>query len=110
MKTSGIFLMLLISFLSSLCAYTQNSYAIEGSIIDFDTGLPLKNVSVIIKENKKGTITNDSGYFSLQVTLETFTLQFSTIGYVNSHRKIDLSENRDPIAIILKKQANEQLD
>lgn len=111
MKTSsGLFLLLLITFLSPLCAYTQNSHPVEGTITDFDTGLPLKNVSVIIKENKKGTITDDSGYFSLQVTLEIVTLQFSTIGYVNSHRKINLSENREGIAVVLKKQANEQLD
>jgi hypothetical protein len=71
-------------------SYAQAGYKIQGRVIDFDTQQPLKGISVIVRENKQGTLTNDSGYFSLVSPVQNITLSFSSIGYVNSRQHLDL--------------------
>ena len=89
----------------------QAGYKIEGQVIDFDTQQPLKGVSVILRENKRGAVTNDSGYFSLAVPNQAITVFFSSIGYVTSRQHLDFSvKDGKALVVELKKRANEQLD
>jgi len=94
----------------SLQGIAQNNFKATGRVIDFDTRQPLKNVSVIIRQTKAGTVTNDSGYFSLTLRSPDQTLVFSSIGYVHATREIHLQEDNKPLTIEFKKKANEQLD
>ena len=96
--------------LISLHSIGQNKFNAEGRVIDYDTRQPLKNASVIVKETKAGSATNDSGYFSIPVHLQKFTIVVSVVGYQHGTRDIDLSEDRKRVTIELKKKANEQMD
>ena len=100
----------LISFLISSQLHTQKNFKVQGVVIDFDTRQPLKNITVVIKETKGGGITNDSGYFNLNVPSQLFTLQFSAVGYVNNHQSVNLSEGNNSLTIELKRRADETLD
>jgi hypothetical protein len=106
-----LFYLLLIPFLfCTLNSLSQSAYQAEGRVIDFDTRQPLKGVSVIIRESKRGTVTNDSGYFNIIVPNREFTLNFSAVGYVRYHTRVDLSENTKPLLIEFKRKADEQLE
>jgi len=105
----SIYHILIFTFIP-LLGITQNNYKVEGRIIDFDTRLPLKNVSIVLRQSKTGTITNDSGYFSLQMRVPNDWITISSIGYANMTHEINLAEDSNPVTIGLKKKANEQLD
>lgn len=97
-------------FIISLHGVAQNDFKAEGRVLDFDTRQPIKNVSVIVRETKAGTTTNDSGYFTLQLRSPDVTIVISSVGYVHTTRELHLLENKKPFTIELKKKANEQLD
>ncbi|MEO7768247.1 MAG: TonB-dependent receptor, partial [Ferruginibacter sp.] len=88
----------------------QHSFTASGRIVDFDTRQPVKNASILIKQTKIGTITNDSGYFSLTANKPEFTISISSVGYVHISKEFNLAENSNPVIIELKKKADEQLD
>ncbi|MFW6372027.1 MAG: SusC/RagA family TonB-linked outer membrane protein, partial [Bacteroidota bacterium] len=52
---------------------------ITGKVTDTD-GLPLPGVSVVVKGTTTGTVTNNDGEFSLDISEEAETLQFSFVG------------------------------
>ena len=88
----------------------QSSYTGEGRVIDFDTKEPVKNASVTISRTKTGTVTNDSGYFSITSRVPRFTIVISSVSYVHHSKELDLVADSNPFIVELKKKANEQLD
>ncbi|MEO6317063.1 MAG: TonB-dependent receptor [Chitinophagaceae bacterium] len=101
---------IIFSIIISLPGLSQNSFKVEGRVIDFDTKQPIKNVSVVLKQTKAGTVTNDSGYFSLTLYSADQILVFSFVGYIHNTREINLAEGYKSFTVELKKKANEQLD
>lgn len=80
---------LAILFFSSSTA--QNTTILQGKIID-ENQQPLKGVSVEILGKQKGTISNDSGFFKLEITPnKTVAVVFSYTGYSNFQKNIFLS-------------------
>src|SRR5687768_13478589 len=98
--------LLIFCFVFFIKTQAQSSSQIAGRVIDFDTRQPLKGVSIIVRENKQGTITNDSGFFSLNVPKGNIILHLSSVGYSNSRQQIEPSEIQI-IVITLKKNADE---
>ncbi len=103
-------LLFFIIFSVPICNFSQTAYKLQGRIIDYVTKEPLKNVNVIIKENKSGTVSNDSGYFSIPVRIPKCTIMVSAIGYGNIARTIDVSKDNKPFTVELEKKADETLD
>lgn len=96
-----------------LFANAQKAGDIKGRVLDGTTKKPLYNVSVIIARTQRGTVTNDSGYFSLHPPGQSkFTIVFSSLGYYNANVPVDLSiHGRDTTLLVeLRKQADAQLD
>lgn len=54
---------------------------VVGKVIDAQTGEPLKDVSIIIKNKKAGTVTYSNGKFTIQANLDKDTLTFEFPGY-----------------------------
>ena len=106
MRTTCCTLFLVFLFMQGI----SQDFKAEGRVIDYDSKQPLKNISVLVGGTKTGTITNDSGRFSITMRAPDFYLVFSSIGYVNNTREIHLLEDNKPFTIELKKKANEQLD
>lgn len=46
--------------------YSQD-YSIKGMVVDKESGNPVKNVNIVIAGQSRGTITDDSGYFNLDL-------------------------------------------
>ena len=59
----------------------RSKTAVTGKVTDEETGLALPGVTVVIKGNSGGGITNAQGIFSLQADAGGDTLLFSYIGY-----------------------------
>ncbi len=85
-------------------------YRLDGIILDHDSRQALKNVSIMLKKSKSGTISNENGEFSLTVNNTNFTIVISSIGYITLTRDIDLSRNDTSIIFYLKRKANVELD
>lgn len=106
------YLLILLSIFFIARANAQGT-DIKGRVLDVTTQQPLSNVSVVIKNTQKGTITNDSGYFNLRAPGRTkLFVVFTLLGYYSATVPVDLtSAHRDTLLQIeLKKQADAQLD
>ncbi|WP_372950028.1 SusC/RagA family TonB-linked outer membrane protein [Mariniphaga sp.] len=64
----------------SLCFANAQVYRISGIVTDSDQGSPLSGVSVVVKGTTLGTVTNQDGYYQLNLPENTQTLVFSFIG------------------------------
>lgn len=89
---------LLIAFLLFVCvgpvmAIDLSGGAIKGSITTTD-GKPVADITVRIKENKRGTLTNEQGEYLLKnIKPGTYTLEISAVGIVPQHETIVVQEN-----------------
>ena len=50
-----------------ICANAQNSITIKGTVTD-DKGAPLSAASVVLKGTKIGTVTNNTGNYSITIS------------------------------------------
>ncbi|HEX2533867.1 MAG TPA: TonB-dependent receptor [Chitinophagaceae bacterium] len=95
-------LLLLILLISGgLRAQENNLIEITGQVTDNETRLPMAGVSVSIKGAVTGTITNDSGYFTLRTRLRfPFTLSFSSVGFQNQEFEVKSPQSELHIALL----------
>jgi outer membrane receptor protein involved in Fe transport len=103
------FLFFLLLFILNESA-AQNTYNFRGRTIDPITQEPIKNASIIIRETKSGTTTDDSGHFRILIGVPKFTVTISSIGYRNFTRTIDTSIRDNFFIVTLEKRADETLD
>jgi len=109
-RTINILVLFCIFFFFSRKSISQPLYKLEGKITDIVTKEPVNNASIIIKENKTGTVSNDSGYFSLSVRIPAFTIVVSAVGYGNSTKTVDLLQSNELLIVTLQKKPDETLD
>lgn len=85
-----------VCLLLSLFAFSQKKTAtVSGKVVD-ENEKPLAQVSVTILGQTKGIVTNDSGYFRLQVPADkAFALVFSYTGRNTEQKNFLLSENEE---------------
>lgn len=100
------FILLSISF----NCIAQTSSQIIGKILDRVTKEPVKNASIIIKENKSGTVSNDNGYFSIPLRLAKFTVIISAVGYGNFTTTVNHTYDNQTLLVNLEKTPDETLD
>ena len=82
-------------FLCCYNCYCQQTakFTISGFVKDATSGEYLMGANVYIKENMKGTQTNQYGYFSLTLDKGTYTFIVSFMGFNNDTEKINLNQN-----------------
>lgn len=70
----------------------EETYRISGMIIEHDNEVPLPYATVAVQGKPKGTISNNDGFFSMNITADLFTdtLTVSYLGFLN--RSIPISE------------------
>jgi carboxypeptidase-like protein len=87
-------------FLSSLSAQTQ---LIRGRVLSGETGKPIANAEIKIKESGAGTTTNNEGAFSLQIDPATLvTLLVSHVAYLPQSKILNFSNESKNILFRLK--------
>lgn len=95
MKTKTIIVSLLLFLSYSVFAQkrTNKKYVISGYITEKSTKETLKGVSVYIKSLSIGGITNNYGFFSIQLPEGIYELSFNYLGYKTITKEVSLSED-----------------
>ena len=91
MKNFFVLITCLLLLSSRLSA--QKNFTISGYVKEESTGESLLGANVFVKETRKGTVTNQYGFFSLTIPEGNYTLVFSYIGFVTQEFPISLTED-----------------
>lgn len=95
-----------IFILFSIPIYGQNSHlTISGKVVSSQKNVPLENCNIYIEEIGKGTATDSSGYYKLELTEGSYNLTFSYIGFESEKHEINLQNN----SVLLNIDLNEIL-
>ncbi len=71
----------------------ESSYTLSGYIEDSDSGEHLISATVYCPSLQRGTVTNEYGFYSLQLPAGENELSFSYLGYAESIQQLQLNEN-----------------
>ncbi len=85
---------LFIFIISSGFAQKVEKSVLSGYVRDAKTGEELIGVSVVTKENGKGTATNEYGFFSLSLSPGTYNISVKYVGYTTLNQVVDLSTSQ----------------
>lgn len=81
LRLSKSILLLLLSVSCSLFAMSQN-IVVKGKVTDRQTGKPVENVTVKVKNNTITTVSDAEGNFSIKVPSPESVLTFTSVGYL----------------------------
>ena len=100
----------------------ENRFVISGTISDKATGETLIGAAVIVKTKNKGVVSNEYGFYSLELLESENTIEISYLGYKTIELSLDLTEdqsinielepennNLDEVVISIQKQNKSQL-
>lgn len=99
---------LLLLFLTAIpfLAFAQQQHKIIGTVLDGDTNQPIVGVNVILVNNNAGTITDNSGSFSIETRSFPVTFKISFLGYKTT--ELEIYEYTEPVTIFLNEDFNLQ--
>ena len=97
-------LLLLLSVSCSLFAMSQN-IEIKGKVTDRETGKPVENVTVKVKNNTIATVTDVEGNYTIKVPSSESILTFTSVGYLIN----EVKAGTGPLNIALT-QSDSKLD
>src|SRR5690554_7433166 len=69
------------SLLFGFATYAQESTTIKGYVYDVQNNAPLGYATVLLQNTEFGAETDDNGYFEIECTEGTYTLEASYFGY-----------------------------
>lgn len=91
----------------ALCAAPSahgQAFTVQGTVLDAESGESLPGVNVVEAGTQRGTVTDASGEFSLQVSGEEASLRFSFVGYQTQTVPV---EGRSELTVELQPSAQE---
>ncbi len=89
-KLKIIYLLIIILFTSNI--FSQK-YTISGYVRDKKTGEDLPGANILVEEIKKGTSSNNYGFYSITLPKGNYTLKISFVGYNEIVKKINLDKD-----------------
>ena len=90
MRKTIFYILLFSCFISS----AQQKFNVYGVILD-TKNKPIDNVAIYVEENNKtGTVTDDKGYFELQLPQGNYHLMIQYLGYQPRRIPLNLTQNR----------------
>jgi hypothetical protein len=104
-KLSILTILFLYTFLSSA---QNHAIWIKGKITSSETGEPLQNVNIRVKDTYRGTLSDQFGYFKIALYKMPSTLIFSHVGFHTSEKSFTV-EPLQKLEIVLEKKT-EQLE
>jgi CarboxypepD_reg-like domain/TonB-dependent Receptor Plug Domain len=84
----------------------SQNVTLSGTIRDAQNGGILIGASVYLPELKRGTITNEFGFYSLQIPANTVKVQFSFVGFTPQYQDVLVREN---LTLNVELQADNEL-
>ncbi|MDM1407351.1 TonB-dependent receptor [Myroides sp. DF42-4-2] len=98
-----IFLSFILFFIT-LGMHGQSSYLLQGTIKDEQE--PLIGATIYIDEINNGVITNEKGYYSIELKEGSYTLKVSYIGYIDRVTTIQVTKDQT-LNFVLKTDSSE---
>lgn len=96
------------------------TYTISGNVLDQSSGEPLIGATVMVAGTPYGVVTNNYGYYSLELAQGEYTVQVSYLGFelhtqtvrLNENQRLDFKlppqqETLDEIVLVSEDQPNE---
>ena len=83
----------LLCFLSQTIMFSQETFTISGYVQEDKTGESLIGVSIFDKESKKGTTSNQYGFYSITLQQGEYEINYSFIGMKTIIKKINLNKD-----------------
>jgi outer membrane cobalamin receptor len=72
-----------------------NRFVISGTISDKSTGETLIGAAIVVKAKNKGVISNEYGFYSLELLEDENIIEVSYLGYKTIELLLDLAENQN---------------
>ncbi|POS01217.1 outer membrane receptor protein involved in Fe transport [Flavobacterium croceum DSM 17960] len=101
--------LLLVLTLCSFIAFAQKA-TVFGKVLDAESKTPLHGVTVSIKSEKKSTLTDTNGSYSIPSNANKCTVSFSYVGYETRTETIIFSSNEKQEKNIYLKSSSKSLD
>ncbi|HEX7870353.1 MAG TPA: TonB-dependent receptor, partial [Chryseobacterium sp.] len=83
----------LVIFLTTLISFSQEKFALSGTITDFKNNETLIGVNIYIPALEIGTTTNEYGFYSLTLPEGEYHVEISFLGYETVEKTILLDQN-----------------
>ena len=96
-------MLILVMLGMAVSTFAQKNHTISGYIKDAKNGEVIPGVTVLIKETKTGTVSNEYGFYSLSAPTGQYTLVFRGIGYGEVTKQIDLTKD-----VVLSQELGEE--
>jgi len=71
----------------------KKQFTLSGIVKNSKTGEPLPNLAIIVKKISKGAVTNNKGYYELNLPIGINLVEASLIGFENSKKNVILYNN-----------------
>ncbi len=104
LSTLSVLSLTLLLFANDIPAQ-QTGYVVSGNVVTDKTGEPLPGASVQVRGSNKGTTTNSSGTFNLNVSEDKVNLRISFIGYQTLDTLLNLPLRKELIILLLPDQS-----
>ncbi|OFY23148.1 MAG: hypothetical protein A2W98_11810 [Bacteroidetes bacterium GWF2_33_38] len=89
-----IFILIALFFANNLHSQNNLSYKVYGFIRDADNEMPIGNVHILVNGTKTGTISNDKGFYIIELNKLPLKLTFSHVAYIEKEVEIKNFENQ----------------
>ncbi len=83
----------LVLILLTLSSSLAQQYTLSGYVSDSDSGEKIVGANISISSLKKGTITNEYGYYTINLPIDSIVVEFITLGYEKEFARIALTKN-----------------
>ncbi len=91
---------ILLLTLVTVQAVAQPWGTVKGIITESETQLPLPNVTILVNNTNFGTVSNDSGFYSLELPQGPYALSFSYVGFASQTDSVFISARTTSIVDI----------
>jgi len=88
-----LYQLLLILFVSSTAFAQSENLTISGYIRDAANGETIIGANIYIDEIGSGTVSNEYGFYSVNLPAGTYTLSFSYVGYDTNVEQVSLTQD-----------------
>lgn len=85
---------LLLFLLLGVKAFSQEKFALSGTIKSEKSGESIINVSVSVAGKETGAVSNEYGFYSLTLTAGTYDISYSAVGFETLTQSIELNANK----------------
>lgn len=76
-----------------ILSVAQQKFTLSGYVKDAANGEALIGVTVLVQGQNMGTTTNAYGFYSITLPVETYTIQFSYVGFLTQTLPLTLDKN-----------------